>query len=109
MASHRERSIPGGALERHEALRYPQRMTISTTPLSIYQLRSVLRSINPLLWRRVLVRSDMTLAYLHTLLQSVFAWSDEHLHSFHIYFATFDGPWKLGGPIEPYRGLFHTA
>ena len=27
----------------------------------------------------------MTLAHLHALLQIVFAWSDEHLHSFHIH------------------------
>jgi hypothetical protein len=27
----------------------------------------------------------MTLASLHALLQIVFAWSDEHLHSFHIH------------------------
>ena len=52
---------------------------------NIYQLRIVLRGISPLIWRRVLLRSDMTLAHLHTLLQIVFAWSDEHLHSFHIH------------------------
>jgi hypothetical protein len=60
-------------------------MTTSSTPLSIYQLRIILRGISPLIWRRVLVRSDMTLAYLHTLLQILFAWSDEHLHSFSIH------------------------
>jgi Plasmid pRiA4b ORF-3-like protein len=32
-----------------------------------------------------LVRSDTTLAQLHTILQIIFAWSDEHLYSFHIY------------------------
>ena len=60
-------------------------MTTSTTPLSIYQLRIVLLGISPLIWRRVLVQSDRTLAHLHALLQIVFAWSDEHLHSFHIH------------------------
>jgi hypothetical protein len=54
-------------------------------PSPIYQLRLVLRGINPLIWRRLLVRSDTTLAQLHTILQIVFAWSDEHLYSFHIY------------------------
>jgi hypothetical protein len=38
-----------GALERHNALRYPQRMLVSTTPLSIYELRVVLRGISPLI------------------------------------------------------------
>ena len=51
----------------------------------IYQLRTVLRGINPLIWRRLLVRSDTTLAQLHTILQIVFAWSDELLYSFHMY------------------------
>jgi len=60
-------------------------MTASTTPCNIYQLRVVLRGISPLIWRRLLVRSETTLAQLHTMLQVVFAWSDEHLHSFHIH------------------------
>ncbi len=60
-------------------------MTASATPGHIYQLRVVLRGISPLIWRRVLVRSETTLAQLHTILQILFAWSDEHLHSFHIH------------------------
>jgi hypothetical protein len=32
----------------------------------VYQLRVVLRSISPLIWRRLLVRSDSTIADLHT-------------------------------------------
>jgi hypothetical protein len=47
----------GGALERYDALRYPQRMTASATPLSIYQLRIVLRGVSPLIWRQVLVHA----------------------------------------------------
>src|SRR5215813_5807180 len=60
-------------------------MTSIATPLSIYQLRIVLRGISPLIWRRVLVRSETTLAQLHAILQILFAWSDEYLHSFHIH------------------------
>ena len=60
-------------------------MTPSVTPPNIYQLRVVLRGISPLIWRRVLVRSEMPLAYLHAILQVLFAWSDAHLHSFHIH------------------------
>jgi Plasmid pRiA4b ORF-3-like protein len=65
-------------------------MTTTATLLSIYQLRIVLRGISPLIWRRVLVRSETTLAQLHGLLQILFAWSDEHLHSFHIYGREYD-------------------
>jgi Plasmid pRiA4b ORF-3-like protein len=56
----------------------------SATPLSLYQLRIVLCGISPFIWRRVLVRSETTLAHLHAILQILFAWSDEHLHRFHI-------------------------
>src|SRR2546428_9995431 len=54
-------------------------------PPSVYQLRIVLREISPLIWRRLLVCSDTTLAHLHTILQIVFTWSGEHLHTFHIH------------------------
>src|SRR2546427_5803416 len=54
-------------------------------PSTIYQLRIVLREISPLIWRRLLVRSDTTLAHLHTMLQIAFDWSDEQLHTFHIH------------------------
>lgn len=55
------------------------------TQPDIYQFRIVLRDISPLIWRRLLVRSDTTLAHLHRMLQILFAWSDEHLHHFHIF------------------------
>jgi len=51
----------------------------------IYQLRIVLKGISPLIWRRLLVCRDTTLAQLHNILQLLFDWSGEHLHEFHIY------------------------
>ena len=60
-------------------------MITATTLLSIYHLRIVLRGVSPLIWPRVLVHSDTPLAHLHTILQILFAWSEEHLHSFHIH------------------------
>jgi hypothetical protein len=48
----------------------------------IYQLRAVLRGISPLIWRRLLVRSDSTVARLHEVLQIAFGWDDEHLNRF---------------------------
>ena len=50
-------------------------MTTSLTPLNIYRLRIVLRGISPLIWRRVQVRSDTTLAHLHAILQGIFCLS----------------------------------
>jgi hypothetical protein len=51
----------------------------------VYQLRVVLRSISPLIWRRLLVRSDSTIANLHPTLQLALGWSNEHLHRFVIH------------------------
>ena len=46
----------------------------------VYQLRLVLRSVSPLIWRRLLVRNDSTIADLHATFQQVLGWSDEHLN-----------------------------
>jgi Plasmid pRiA4b ORF-3-like protein len=50
-----------------------------------YQLRVVLRGISPLIWRRLLVRSDSSIADLHYTLQLAMGWTDTHLHCFHIH------------------------
>jgi len=50
----------------------------------IYQLRAVVRGISPMIWRRLLVRDDSTVAQLHEVLQIAFGWEDEHLNRFEI-------------------------
>jgi len=52
---------------------------------NIYQLKVVLLGISPIIWRRLLVRSDSTIADLHDTLQITFGWSDDHLHCFIIH------------------------
>src|SRR6266568_4079503 len=47
---------------------------------NVYQLRVVLRGVSPLIWRRLLVRSDSTIADLHAIFQLALGWSDEHLN-----------------------------
>lgn len=47
-----------------------------------YQLHVWLRDINPMIARRLLVRSDSSLYDLHYILQIAFAWTDSHLHQF---------------------------
>ena len=64
---------------------YALRMTQQQTHPDVYQLRIVLRGISPLIWRRLLVRGDTTLAQLHLILQLSFEWSNELLHHFHIF------------------------
>jgi len=65
-------------------------------PLSVYQLRVVLRGISPLIWRRLLVRSDATLAELHAVLQAAFSWDDSHLHRFKIHGHEYEGLYEYG-------------
>ena len=52
--------------------------------VEVYQLRVYLRQISPMIWRRLLVRSDSTIADLHYTLQIVMGWDDFHLHQFTI-------------------------
>lgn len=49
-----------------------------------------------MIWRRVLVRSDSTLAQLHDVIQVLFDWSDDHLHRFRIHGRDY-GVNRLGG------------
>jgi Plasmid pRiA4b ORF-3-like protein len=58
-------------------------MEPSCIPPHIYQFRVVVQGISPLIWRRLLIRSELSLASLHATLQIVFAWSDTHLHASH--------------------------
>jgi hypothetical protein len=45
----------------------------------------VLRDISPMVWRRLLLRSDQSIADLHCSIQIALGWSDSHLHRFHIH------------------------
>ena len=63
----------------------------------VYQFRVVVQGISPLIWRRFLIPSDLSLATLHATLQIVFAWSDVHLHHFCIHGKEY-GCARVGGP-----------
>jgi hypothetical protein len=49
-----------------------------------YQLRAVIRGISPMIWRRLLVCDDSTVAQLHEVVQIAFGRNDEHLNRFEI-------------------------
>ena len=49
---------------------------------TVYQLKITLREVSPPVWRRVLVKSDITLAKLHRIIQVVMGWHNSHLHEF---------------------------
>jgi hypothetical protein len=59
-------------------------MSIAALP-EVYQLRMRLGAISPLIWRRILVRNDTSIAVLHHLIQRAFGWTDSHLHRFVIH------------------------
>jgi len=49
-----------------------------------YQMKITLRGIRPPVWRRVLVPARIRLGRLHVVIQTVFGWTDTHLHQFWI-------------------------
>ena len=57
----------------------------------------MLRGISPLVWRRLLVRADSSVADLHEVLQVAFGWGDMHLNRFEIRGREF-GVYRDGGP-----------
>jgi len=65
-------------------------------PSSVYRLRVVLREVGPLIWRRLLVRSDTSIAELHVILQTLLSWNNTHLHPFRIHGKAY-GIVRLGG------------
>lgn len=50
--------------------------------MAIYRVRVDLDHARPPIWRRLDLRSDLTLDVLHHVLQAVFSWDDYHLHRF---------------------------
>lgn len=73
-------------------------MTDHLTSIEVYQLRIYLREISPMIWRRLLVRSDSTIADLHHTLQIAMGWEDAHLHQFIIRGKRYGISW-LGGMV----------
>jgi hypothetical protein len=51
----------------------------------VSQLKITLRGISPLIWRRLLVRAESTVADLHHVLQLALGWTNSPLHRFLIH------------------------
>lgn len=51
----------------------------------IYQFKITLRGISPLIWRRLLVHAETSIAELHYIVQLAMGWTDSHLHRFLIH------------------------
>ena len=50
--------------------------------MNIYQIKITLDDIEPAIWRRVQVASNIKLSDLHDIIQVVMGWEDDHLHEF---------------------------
>jgi hypothetical protein len=56
----------------------------AAAPTSVHQLKMTLDNIDPPIWRRVLVPSDVTLGQLHVVIQIAMGWEEAHLHQFEV-------------------------
>ena len=65
--------------------RKPKKILTQSNGLPIYQLYIWIHDIHPIIWRRILVYADSTIADLHYTLQIAFGWEDLHLNMFHIH------------------------
>lgn len=57
---------------------------------AVLRVRVDLNDAHPPIWRRLDLRSDLTLAAVHQVLQTSYEWTDSHLHRFSIGGDTFD-------------------
>lgn len=65
---------------------------------AVYTLRVELCHIQPLIWRRLLVKGNTTLPSLHITLRVVMGWTNFHLHSFSFGERRYGIPDDLEGP-----------
>lgn len=49
---------------------------------ALWQMKVALRSIQPPIWRRIVVPNTISLAELHTVIQVAMGWTESHLHAF---------------------------
>jgi len=77
----------------------PARKRIGTRSPRAYQVKVTLLGVRPPVWRRIQVRSDITLGDFHEILQAVMGWTDCHMHQFNVHGLrhAVQRPWQ---PIE---------
>ena len=66
------------------------------------QLRIELQQVKPVVWRRILVPEQVTLAKLHAILQATMGWSNSHLHEYEIArrrYGVPDEDWPSSEPV----------
>lgn len=53
--------------------------------MKIYSVKIALRGVSPMVWRRIRIPGDISIASFHHIIQTVYNWDNEYLHQFHIY------------------------
>jgi hypothetical protein len=53
--------------------------------MNAYSIKIALRGVSPMIWRRLRVRGNTSMADLHHIIQIAMSWDNDHLHCFHIY------------------------
>jgi hypothetical protein len=71
------------------------------SPQDIYQIKVTLLGTKPLIWRRLLVPSSLTLAQLHDVLQIAMGWENGHMHEFRVGQRRFGRP----EPADPFMRM----
>lgn len=89
---------------------FPARPELRRRPLDgrvVLRVRVDLAYAQPPIWRRLDLRSDLTLDVVHQVLQAAFGWTDSHLHRFSLGGGPFDAtsqlflcPFDVGEPED---------
>lgn len=74
----RQRAL--GATNIHGNMTSPKPVSAHLT----YELRVSLQFVQPEVWRVLRVPHDLRMSQLHKVLQAAFAWTNSHLHQFHV-------------------------
>ena len=69
-------------------------MSKATSP--VYQIKVSLKDSDPLIWRQLLVSSEIKLSQFHRILQAAMGWTDSHLHLFRVGNVNFSYPHHPG-------------
>ncbi|EFH7952808.1 phage terminase large subunit family protein [Escherichia coli] len=76
-----------GESQRIDPASYPEDWDVLLTDvfMKIYVIKIAVHGVSPMVWRRLRIAADTSLAALHFIFQIVQGWGDDHLHQFHIY------------------------
>ncbi|HAU2960810.1 TPA: plasmid pRiA4b ORF-3 family protein [Salmonella enterica subsp. diarizonae] len=53
--------------------------------MNIYVIKIAVYGVKPMIWCRLRISANTSLAALHYIIQIVQGWGDDYLHQFHIY------------------------